>query len=394
MSTEHGSARSRFIDLTTLPALKRAWVVARKEFLHILRDPQTLAIVVGMPVLMMFLYGYALNADIRDARVTVQMPVPSVPGRDLVARLDASPFFAVSQVTGAQSEPLEVFRTGSGDGAGGGSTRALLRLPPDLDAGLRRPGGTDVQVIVDGSDPSTGTQMKSAVEAAVQAILFNQLGTKPPRLVEPRTRVFYNPEQRSALFFVPGLMAVILLMISALLTSITVTREKETGTMGQLLITPLRPAEIIAGKLLPYVLLACLDGLLILAVGRIAFGVRVAGSGTLLAAASLVYIFTALSIGLLISTLAKRQHHAMLMALGATMMPTIILSGFIFPIASMPINLRILAQVIPATHYLQIVRGIVLKGTGIAELWRPLLILTGEGLMLFGLSVRKFRIKL
>jgi ABC-2 type transport system permease protein len=366
--------------------VNRTFVVARKEVLHIVRDPQTLAIVVLMPVLMMFLYGYALNADIRNAPVAIEMPVPSAAGRDLIARLDASPFFSVPGAVAPSGEPLEAFRAGA---AG-----ALIRLPPTLDADLRRPGGAGLQILIDGSDPGTANQMRSAAEAAVRQILFDHIGMRPPRVLDVRATVLYNPEQRSALFFVPGLMAVILLMISALLTSIAIVREKETGTLGQLLITPLRPREIIAGKLLPYVVLACLDGLLILAVGRLAFGVRIAGPVWLLALASLVYVFTALSIGLLISTLAKRQHHAMLLALGATMMPTIILSGFIFPVASMPVALQVISHAIPASYYLEIVRGIILKGVGLRELWIPLLALAAEGGLLFGISVRKFKVKL
>jgi ABC-2 type transport system permease protein len=368
------------------PSLRRIRVVARKELLHILRDPQTLVIVILMPVIMMFLYGYALNADIREARVALEGAASSAAGRDLAARLDASPFFEVTGTIPPSAEPLEIFREHP--------VRALLRLPPRLDADLRRPGGADVQIMVDGSDPGTGNQMRAATEAAVRGILFDHLALEPPRLLDARAVILYNPEQRSALFFVPGLMAVILLMISALLTSIAITREKETGTLGQLLITPLRPREIMAGKLLPYVVLACVDGLLILTVGWLAFGVRLAGDPLFLAAASLVYVFTALCIGLLISTIAKRQHHAMLMALGATLMPTVILSGFIFPVSGMPVPLQALAQIIPATHYLQIVRGVILKGVGLAELWQPLLILAGEGLLLLGLSIRKFKVKL
>lgn len=367
------------------PALARTRVMARKELTHILRDPQTLAIVVLMPVVMMFLYGYALNADIRDARVEVEAPPGSAAGRELTARLDASPFFAAREVPPA-TDPLALFRAGG--------IAAVVRLPPDVDAGLRRPGGVDVQVLIDGSDPGTGDPLRGATESAVRSILLRRAGIDPPALVDVRARVLYNPEQRSALFFVPGLMAVILLMISALLTSIAIVREKETGTLGQLLITPLRPREIVAGKLLPYVALACLDGLLILAVGRLAFGVRVAGSSALLAGASLVYVLTALGIGLLISALAKRQHHAMLMALGATLMPTIILSGFIFPVSSMPLPLRILSHVVPATYYLEIVRGVILKGVGLSELWRPLAALAAEGALLFALSVNRFKVKL
>ncbi len=368
------------------PSLYRIWVAARKEFLHIIRDPQSLFIVVMMPVVMMFLYGYALNADIRNAELAVEQSVPSSASRALISRLDGSPFFAVTQVVPPSADPTLVFRAGH--------TRALLRLPPDLDASLRRPGGASMQVVVDGSDPSVGSQMRAAVDGATQKILLDYLDIKPPKILDQRTVVLYNPEQRSALFFVPGLMAIILLMISALLTSIAITKEKETGTLSQLLITPLRPREIIAGKLLPYVALAGLDGVLILIVGRVAFSVHVAGSLAFLALCSLVYIFVALSIGLLISTLAKRQLHAMMITQLATMLPTVMLSGFIFPVSSMPMVLRGISSVVPATYYLQIVRGIILKGVGLHELWLPLLILCGEGAFLFLFSVFKFRVKL
>ncbi len=367
-------------------SLRRIRVTARKEFLHIVRDPQTLAIVVLMPVIMMFLYGYALNADIRDASLAIEAPRYSPVLHALAGRLDASTFFAVTDVMPPTADPLQPFRSSG--------ARALLRLPADLDAALHRPGGAHLQVIVDGSDPNVGSQMRSAVAAATQDALLDILNLHPPHVLDTRTVVLYNPDQRSALFFVPGLMAVILLMISALLTSIAVTREKETGTLSQLLITPLRPYEIIAGKLLPYVVLASIDGTLILSVGRLVFGVQPAGSLWLLAGCSLVYVCTALSIGLLISTIAKRQHHAMLMALGATMMPTVLLSGFIFPIASMPKFLQIISRIIPATYYLTLVRGIILKGVGLTILWPSLLVLGAEGLLLFGISVRKFRVKL
>jgi ABC-2 type transport system permease protein len=164
--------------------------------------------------------------------------------------------------------------------------------------------------------------------------------------------------------------------------------------MGQLLVSPVSPKEIMIGKILPYIVLAGLDGLLILAVGRWAFGVRVAGSHLFLLGASLIYIFTALSIGLLISTVAKRQQHAMFMALGATLMPTVLLSGFIFPVTSMPMALQVISHLIPATYFLEIVRGIILKGVGLAELWRPVAILSMEGALLMALSIRKFKVKL
>jgi ABC-2 type transport system permease protein len=364
----------------------RLAAITRKEVRHILRDWQTLVIVLVMPVMMMFLYGYALNADSRNLPVAVEMPTPTPESRLVAGKLDAGLLFRVEATFTSAPDPAEVFRLHG--------VRALFRFPPGFSGDLRRPGGARVQVLVDGSDPNVGTLLRNAVGPLVQDAVLDALQVDPPSLLDVRTLVLYNPEQRSALYFVPGLMAIILLMISALLTSIAIAREKELGTMGQLLVSPLRPMEIMLGKILPYIVLAALDGLLILAVGRLAFGVEVAGSHLLLAGASLVYIFTALSIGLLISTVARRQQHAMFMALGATLMPSVILSGFIFPVESMPLPLQALSGIIPATYFLEIVRGIILKGVGLAELWQPLAILALEGALLMAASIRKFRVKL
>jgi ABC-2 type transport system permease protein len=217
---------------------------------------------------------------------------------------------------------------------------------------------------------------------------------KQPAVVTVDQRVLYNQEQRSALYFVPGLMAVILLMISALLTALAITREKETGTLEQLLVSPLLPGEIILGKIIPYILLAFVDGALILLVGYAAFGVRVAGSLVFLAVASTVYIFTSLAIGLLVSTIAKKQQHAMLIVLPATLLPTIILSGFIFPLSSLPLFLRCISYLVPATYFLQIIRGVILKGVGLVVLWQPLAVLGAMGIFLVIVSVKKFRVRL
>lgn len=364
----------------------RIRTISRKEILHILRDWQTLVVVLVMPVMMMFLYGYALNADAKEIPVMVEMPSPTPDAKAVADKIDASQLFLVKGIVNAAPDPTELFKLYR--------IKALFRFPPGFSRDLRRPGGTRVQVLIDGSDPNLGTIIRNASEPLMLGATLEVLGAEQPKVLDLRTLILYNPEQRSALFFVPGLMAVILLMISALLTSVAVAREKELGTMGQLLVSPLRPLEIIVGKIIPYVFLAAVDGFLILAVGRLAFGVRIAGSPLFLGACSLVYIFTALSIGLLISTLVKRQQHAMFAALGATMMPTVLLSGFIFPVVSMPIPLQILSRIIPATYFLEIVRGIILKGVGLRELWTPLLILGGEGVVLMAVAIKKFKVKL
>lgn len=363
----------------------RIAVIALKEVRHILRDPQTLAIILIMPVMMMFLYGYALNSDVRDLRVLVEDGDNSPMSRGLIQRLDASTFWKVVGTSPAIDDPAEAFRESR--------VRAILRIPAGYARDLRRYGGARLEVLIDGSDPNVGTLLRNSSEAMLQGAVMRELQITPPSLLDLRASVRYNPEQRSALFFVPGLMAVILLMISALLTSIAITREKENGTLPQMLISPVKPYEILVGKLLPYVVLAALAALLILSVGRVIFGVTISGSLYTLALGSLAYILTGLSIGLLISTLAKRQHHAMIFALSTTLMPTVILSGFIFPVNSMPLPLRILSHLLPGTWYLELVRSVILKGVGLATVWPSLAVLMAETLVLTTVALAKFKVK-
>ncbi|HEX2956462.1 MAG TPA: ABC transporter permease [Chitinispirillaceae bacterium] len=364
--------------------IQRLYAIFLKELRHIIRDNQTLFIILAMPVIMMFLYGYALTMDIRDAPVLIINPTPSAEINELTSRIDASTLFKVIGTIESSSDPETEFRTRK--------MKIICRFPPSFTRDLKNGGSAAaVQVLIDGSDPNTATILKNAFEGVLSSITLDIIKMEPPDVVIVNQRILYNQEQKSALFFVPGLMAVILLMISALLTSLTITREKELGTLEQLLVSPLHPFEIILGKIIPYILLSGIDGILILITGKFAFGVDVAGSLTFLAVASVVYIFTSLSMGMLISTVATTQQQAMMMVLPATMLPTVVLSGFIFPLTSLPIALRLISNVIPATWFLQIIRGIILKGTGIEILWPQLVILCGISLFLITVSVKRFR---
>ncbi len=366
---------------------RRVVAMARKEFRHILRDGQTLAIILVLPVFMMFLYGYALNLDPSEIAVIVEDAEGSRESRFVISAIDASDMFAVVGTRNAAAHPEALFR--------GQDVRAVFRIPAGFTHSLRSAGSpARVQVLIDGADPNLATLIRNAAAPLVRGASLEILGISPPSLIAPLSVILYNPEQKSSLYFVPGLMAVILLLISALLTSVTLVREKESGTLEQLFITPLHPFEILTGKMLPYILLAAVDGVLVMAVGYAAFDLRVKGSLLFLSFASLIYIFAGLSLGLLISTVAKRQQHAMMLALGATLMPSVILSGFIFPIAGMPAFLQALSHIIPATWFLEIVRGVVLKGTGLAELGLQVLALSVEGFLLLGLALLKFRSKL
>ena len=367
--------------------LKRIYAIIVKEFRHIVRDWQTLMIILAMPVVMMFLYGYALTMDLKELPVIIIDPSMSHEVRTIAGDIDGSTLFSVLGIVQTNVQPAELLKKHH--------AKLVVRFPVSFAQDLRRGGhGADVQVLIDGSDPNVGTILRNAIGPLLTNSTLELLHIKQPKVISVQPTVLYNAEQRSALFFVPGLMAIILLMISALLTSLTITREKELGTMEQLLVSPLRPKEIIIGKIIPYLFIAALDGVLIMLVGRIAFGVHISGSIPLLAFASLIYIFTSLAIGLLISTVAPNQQNAMMIVLPVTMLPTIILSGFIFPIPSMPIFLQILTCIIPATYFLEIIRGIVLKGVGFTILFKPILILSVIGVFLLIVSIKRFKVKL
>ena len=365
----------------------RIRALIRKETWHILRDWQTLAIVLAMPVFMMFLYGYALDVNINDVNVMVEDPNPTPETRLLIRAIDQSSLFKVSGVVNSVSNPDQLFRTRH--------IKALFRLSPSFARDLLRPGSpASIQVLIDGSDQNLGTVLRNVTEPFLQQAVLSILKMPVPQTINIHQTVLYNPQQKSAMYFVPGLMVIILMMISALLTSLTITREKEMGSLEQMLVSPIKPSEIMIGKITPYIVLAAIDGALILLVGYFVFGVAISGSLLLLTIASLVYIFTALALGLLISTVSEKQEHAMLIVLPATVLPTVLLSGFIFPIPSLPFWLQLVAGVIPATYFLEVIRGIILKGVGLAELWRPMVVLAGMGLFLVAVSIRKFRVKL
>ena len=251
-----------------------------------------------------------------------------------------------------------------------------------------------VQLLVDGSNSNTATIAINYARMIINtfSIELNAQIVRP--LAEVHERVWYNPDLKSVIFIVPGLIAIFLMMICALLTSITIARERETGTMEQILVSPVRSPEIIFGKVLPYVVLAFLDAALIIAFSKIVFHVPIRGSIFLLALLSVFYLYASLSLGVFVSTKAKTQQVAMMLALIGTLLPSILLSGFIFPIASMPWILRMLSYMIPAKYFLIIIRGIMLKGIGIEFLWLPTLILFGFGTILLVISSARFKTKL
>jgi ABC-2 type transport system permease protein len=372
--------------------------IARKEFRHILRDSRSLLIAILMPILMTFLYGYAVNLDIKNIKLAVLDYDRTFESRELVNKYYNSGYFRYAEREPSPSDPERVLKTGHAN--------AVLIIKPGFSKNIETISTNpthlfvssevyDIGLLLDGSDANVAAAAGSYAAIIVNEYLASHL---PPDMefpgVEISKQVLYNPDLKSSHFFVPGLIAIILMMISALLTSITIAREKETGTMEQLLTSPVTPRQIIIGKILPYVGLAFFDGILILFFGVFHFGVPFSGSIILLLFFMGIYIAAALSLGVLISTVAKTQQVAMMAAMIVTVLPSVMLSGFIFEIKNMPYFLQLVTRIVPATYFLQIIRRIMLKSSGLAELWLQAAILILITVALLAAATKRFKLKI
>jgi ABC-2 type transport system permease protein len=364
----------------------RIGALAEKEFRHILRDPRSLWIVFMLPNIMMFLFGYAIDLDIKNVRIAVCDLSRTPASRDLVAGLEASSYFTISARYDDPSATARFFEKRQ--------ARAAVVVPEDFARSLERESRAEIALIIDGSDANTAALVQNYIETFLATRAVSRGGAPSSPLVSVRPTILYNRTMESTNFIVPGLVAIVMMMLGALLTSIAIVREKETGTMEQILVSPVRAHEVILGKVLPYLALAFVVAMMIVAVGHFHFRVPFAGSPLLLMAALLLYLFTALSLGLLVSTTASTQQTAMMTSLLVTLLPTLMLSGFMFPVASMPTVLRYVSNALPATHFLVIIRGVMLKGNGPAELARHAAALGAIGFVLMILAVKRFSLKL
>jgi len=375
--------------------LLRTWMIIWKEFVQISRDARTLAIVVLLPVMLLVIYGYAINLDVNHLRLAVYDQDNSYQSRDLIGAFSHGEYFDIVASVRSNRAVTEALDDGL--------AKAALVIPPTYARDLASNRVAEVQLLVDGSDSTTSSTAIGYANAIVQqqsakitVAALQRRGITPPAAapIDARFRYWYNPELRSTNFIVPGLVAVILMMLSALLTSMTVVRERERGTIEQLVVSPVMPSELMIGKLLPYVIIAFFDVILVIAAGRLLFGVPLKGSPALVLALSAVFLTAALGIGLLISVASHNQQTAMTLAFMTTLLPSILLSGFIFPIRAMPVVLQIITNLIPARHFLVILRAIFLKGSGFVLVWKPALVLLIYGLVVLTLSAKRFHKKL
>lgn len=376
-------------------SLRRIAAVGRKEFLHVLRDPRSLALGILMPLIMLFLFGYALTLDVDRVRLAVWDQSASPQSRELVSRFEGSRYFSL-RLQAASYADLEraVDRR---------DALIALVIPVDFADNLEAGRSPTLQVILDGSDPSTATIALGYAEAIVlswsRRIMLEQLQRRLPQAapaaqLELRPRVWFNTDMVSRNFIFPGLIPVIMMIVAALLTSLSMAREWETGTMEQLVAMPVRSWELIVGKLAPYFCIGVLDLLLSVGIGYVVFGVPLKGGLWLLSALSLLFLVGALALGMLISIVARGQLLASQLALLVTVLPAFLLSGFIFPLDNMPAPIQAVSHIVVARYFVIILRGIYLKDVGLAVLWPQALFLLGFALLMLGASVLKFRKKL
>jgi len=372
----------------------RTWMIMWKEFLQISRDPRMLAVVVAMPILMLLLYGFAINLDVRHVTMGVYDQDRTAESRELIDAFTHSGYFDIA--TGAESYAEVRERLD------GGHAKVMLVIPVGYSRELAKGRIVPVQVMVDGSDSTVAStaigylrqilQQHSTKLALERVQVAGQSGALHP--VENRARYWYNPELKSTNYIIPGLSAVILMMLAALLTSVTVVRERERGTIESLIVSPVKPIELMLGKLIPYVIIAFFDVILVMVVGLLVFHIPLRGSPWLVLLLSAIFVAAALGIGLFISTLASSQQVAMLGAMMITQLPTVLLSGFIFPVSSMPKIIQMLTLMIPARHFITILRAVFLKGSGLGTVWPSALLLLAIAVAMLGASAARFKKKL
>jgi ABC-2 type transport system permease protein len=369
----------------------RTLSLVRKEFLHILRDRRTLFVMFMMPVIQLMLLGYAATTDIEHLSTAVANGDRSAASRELIDAYRASNYFDIIRYVDSEQE-LEYL-------VDSGQVKAGLVIPAGYGQEVAKGEQAQIAFVIDGSDPSVANTVFAASQSVGQAqsmrIMERTLGIDPDDLpgVQVRPRVWYNPEMKSANFMIPGLMGMVLYFLTALFTSMSIVREREQGTIEQLIVTPIKPLELIIGKIVPYVFIAFISVLEVLAIGVFWFGVPIEGSLGLLLGLSALFLLTSLGIGIFISSLANTQQEAMLLTF-LTLFPSIFLAGFFFPIEAMPEWLQVITYIVPLRYMLVVLRGIIVKGVGLEILRQQVVALVIFGLAIMLLAATRFRKKL
>ncbi|MFZ1785915.1 MAG: ABC transporter permease [Ferruginibacter sp.] len=367
--------------------MKQFLIFVKKEFYHIFRDRKSLLIIFLMPIMQIILFGFALTNEIKNSNIAVLDNSKDESTAAIIQRLDASRYFKVYQNLQSPSDIEKAFKTGN--------VRMVVVFQPGFRESLLHTHAAQVQLIADGSDPNTATTITNYAGSIIsdyQKELYGQF--EIPYTIKSEIRMLYNPQLKGTYNFVPGVMAMILILIAAMMTSVAIVREKEINTMEVILVSPLKPLLFIVSKAIPYIFLSLVNVVTILLVSYFVLDVPINGNLFLLMAESLLFIITAVSLGLMISTFTKTQQEAQMFSLMALLLPTLLLGGFMFPIESMPLPLQIVSNIVPSKWYFLIVKDVMIKGLGFSQVWKESLVLLGMSLFLLTISLKKFKIRL
>lgn len=358
-----------------------------KEFYHIFRDYRTMVILFGMPLVQILIFGFAISTEINNAGIAILDNSKDAVTQKITNKLLSSGYFKLEANLSDYKEIEPMFRKGN--------IKEVIIFENNFAQKLETEKKVNIQIIADASDPNTASLITSYTSNIINNYQLEMMkNLQLPMQINPEVKMLYNEELKSVFMFVPGTITVLLMLISAMMTSISITREKELGTMEILLASPLKPIQIVIGKVVPYVFISFMIAVIILLLGFTVFGMPVQGNLILLLAECLLFIVMALSLGILISTVTQTQQTAMMISMFALMLPTILLSGFIFPIENMPLPLQIISNIVPPKWFIIIIKNIMLKGVGIGFIWKETLILLGMTLFFIALSVKKFKIRL
>jgi ABC-2 type transport system permease protein len=367
--------------------MKELFAFIRKEFYHVFRDKRTLLILFGLPIVQIVLFGFALSSEVKNIGISIFDNAHDNNSEQIINRIKTSSYFLLRDPVTNYREIEERFKQGS--------IKCAVIFPADFANDLSHFGKATIQIITDGSDPNTATIVVNYLSAIVANY---QLQMRPaPQLsyqIIPQIRQLYNVEQNGSLNFVPGVIALIFMIVCTALTSVSIVKEKETGTMEILLVSPLKPVMVLIAKAVPYLVLSIVNFIIILTLSVYLLDVHIKGSPLLIFVESIIFIITCLSLGLLISNVTNSQQTAMLVSMMGMMLPTILFTGFMFPIENMPLIFQIISHIIPSSYYYIIIKAVMLKGLGFAFVWKETLILSGMAVFLLTIALKNFKIRL
>ena len=367
--------------------MKQFATFLRKEFAHVLRDRKTLLILFGMPIMQILIFGFALTNEVKNAKIVVVDNAKDIATQQIISRIEASRYFEFEEAMMSAQEIERSFQKGI--------IKMAIVFPADFNKNVLHENTAQVQIIADASDPNTANMLTNYISSIVQDFQrdINYTNVTPYR-IQPETRMLYNPQMKGVHNFVPGVIALVLMLVCVMMTAVSIVREKETGTMEVLLVSPFKPIMVMISKAVPYLILSLINVASILLLSVFVLEVPVNGSILLLFAESTLFITTCLTLGIFISVKTNSQQVAMLISLMGMLLPTILFSGFMFPIENMPKALQLISNIVPAKWFYIIVKSIMIKGVGISGIWKETLILFGITLFLLAVSLKNFKIRL